>query len=77
MTDIPAPEPSNITRLAPATQTDVQLAADLRKRVLEAYEPVCRIFEEARKHNFHMSVSTGMDLLGRCYVTQVNIVREL
>lgn len=63
-----------VVSLVPSV-TDRKLAADLKRRIIEAYEPILKLLQEADASGFEVGVMTGKDGLGRHVVMQLKIVK--
>lgn len=62
----------DVVQLVP-TRPDAEVAADLKRRMVEAYGPVLALLDEAAGAGFHVNLQAGMGLLGRHIVTVVQV----
>ena len=63
-----------IAKLVP-TKPDAELAAELRKRAIDLYEPICELLTQAHAAGFEVQIACGMGPLGRCVITGLKVVK--
>lgn len=66
---------SEVARIVP-TKPDSEVAADFKKRMVEAYQPVLDICSEAEAAGFVMQVQSAMGPLGRHVITVLKCLRS-
>ncbi len=65
---------SNIATLVP-TKSDADMAAELKKRAIEVYEPVLQLLNEAHAAGFEIAVSSGLAPIGKHMITAVRVAK--
>jgi len=65
---------SNIATLVP-TKSDADMAAELKKRAIEVYEPVLQLLNEAHAAGFEIAVSSGLAPIGKHMITGVRVAK--
>ena len=63
-------------RLVP-TKSDVDLAAELKQEIIEAYKPALAVLEKASKAGFIVQVGCGMDCFGQMVINELIISKRL
>jgi|GEM_PF-1773878 hypothetical protein len=63
-----------IATLVP-TQSDAEIAADLKRRVIEAHEPVLALLDEAHAAGFEIICGCGLAPTGRHVITHLRIAK--
>lgn len=66
---------ANITRLVPG-RPDAEVAAEFKKRIIEASEPVLAVLEEAVKAGFNINIGYGMGPLGKMIIGQLIVAKH-
>lgn len=61
---------SEIHQLVPG-KSDAEIAADLKIRVLKAWEPLLVLMDEAMSHGFNIQVQAGKGGLGKCIIHSI------
>lgn len=56
--------------------TDVEAAADLREKMIEALNPVLLVLDEAGKKGFEIAFAVGKSPIGKNAITALRIVKE-
>ncbi len=64
---------SNIATLVP-TKSDAEVAAELKKRAIEVYEPM-ELLSEAHAAGFEIVVSSGLAPIGKQMITAVRVAK--
>ena len=62
-------------RLVP-TKSDVDLAAELKQEIIEAYKPVLAVLEKANKAGFIVQVNCGMNCFGQMVIDELIISKR-
>ena len=62
----------NIISLAPSG-TDAEYAAELKRQVIEAYQPLLKLLTEANNKGFTVNVGCGIGPLGDYVIAQLSI----
>lgn len=65
---------TNIAQLVP-TKTDADFAAEIKQRIIEAYQPVFMALEEADKRGFGVQSTVGKDFAGKFNFAQLQVVK--
>lgn len=55
--------------------TEADRAAELKKRIIEVYGPVCQLFDEITAAGFVANVQVGPGPVGKFHVTNINIFK--
>lgn len=66
--------PQSIAQLVP-NKTDADYAAELRQRVIEAYQPLFALLEEADKRGFNINSTVGKDFMGKFTFAQLQVMK--
>jgi hypothetical protein len=61
-----------IAKLVPG-KSDAEIAADLKARVILAYDPLLAILDEAVALGFHINIQAGLGGLGKIVITQLQV----
>ncbi|MDE2022103.1 MAG: hypothetical protein KGI71_04330 [Patescibacteria group bacterium] len=61
-------------RLIP-TKPDVELAAEFKARIVEAYKPILTLLDEVEAAGFQAHINTSKGALGKQVITQLTIVK--
>lgn len=56
-------------------KTDADFAAELKNKVVQAYQPLFEILLEAEKKGFHINVAAGKNPLGKWDFAQLQVVK--
>lgn len=67
-------EERKVTQLIPS-KTDGDFAADLKERIIEAYQPLFKVMEEADKKGFGINVQAGKTAMGKFDFAQLQIIK--
>lgn len=67
-------EDNNIVKLASAG-TDADYVARIKEKVIEAYQPLLKILNEADKKGFQVQIGCGQGPLGEYQIMQLQIVK--
>ena len=62
-------------RLVP-TLSDADIAADLKRRLVEAFEPILALCNEADAKGFVLSYSSGKGPIGKHVITQLIVAKH-
>lgn len=65
---------SNVATLVP-TKSDAEIAADLKRRVVEAYQPLLALFDEAHAAGFEINCNSGLTPIGKHMIMQLRVAR--
>lgn len=65
---------NEVARIVP-TKPDAEIAADLKKRMVEAYQPVLDLCTEANAAGFEIGINSGMEPLGRHVITVLKVAK--
>lgn len=57
-------------------KTDADYAADLKRRLIEAYKPVNILLDEATANSFLVQVNTGPDAFGKQTITGLLVAKK-
>jgi hypothetical protein len=63
-----------IAKLVP-TKPDAEVAADLKRRAVEIYQPVLELCTEAHSLGFEVQVMSGMGPLGKHIITGLKVAK--
>lgn len=69
------PTVNQVTQLVP-TRPDSEIAADLKQRILQAYEPLLKLFDEATEQGFMVNVGTGPNAFGKVTITNFILAKK-
>lgn len=58
------------------TKPDAEIAAELKQEIIDAAQPVCLILEKAQRLGFNVSISWGMNALGKMQIAQLIIAKH-
>jgi len=67
---------SNVIKLE-RPGSDADIAADLKKRMTEAYAPILALFDEATAAGLQMQCTSGLGTLGRHVIITLTVARPL
>lgn len=56
--------------------TEAEAAAEFKKRILEAYIPICQLFDEVKSAGFDVNVGVGPGPVGRLQVITLSIAKH-
>lgn len=65
---------ANVSLLTPS-KTDADFAADLKERIIGAYQPLFKVMEEADKKGFGINVQAGKTAMGKFDFAQLQIIK--
>jgi hypothetical protein len=65
---------SKVATLVP-TKSDAEVAAELKKRAIEVYEPVLQLLNEANDAGFEISINSGMTPIGKQMITLLRVAK--
>ena len=68
------PSESNVATLVP-TKSDAEVAAELKKRAIEVYEPVLQLLNEAHAAGFEIAIGSGLAPIGRHMITHLRVAK--
>jgi hypothetical protein len=68
------PSESNVAMLVP-TKSDTDVAAELKKRAIEIYEPVLELLNEAHDAGFEISISSALTPIGKHMITLLRVAK--
>ena len=66
---------NNVTQLVPS-KSDAQLAAELKLKIVEAYEPILAVLNEVTKAGFVAQIQVGPDAFGKPHITVLQIYKN-
>ena len=58
------------------TKSDVDLAAELKQEIIEAYKPVLAVLEKANKAGFIVQVNCGINCFGQMIINELIISKR-
>ena len=64
-----------IARIVP-TLSDADIAADLKRRMVDAFQPILAICDEAKSKGFVIGYGSGEGPLGKQVITQLIVARH-
>jgi hypothetical protein len=64
----------SIAKLVP-TKSDTEIAAELKKEFIDAWQPLLQMMEKAHRMNFRVIVNAGMNELGHAFIHNMEIQR--
>jgi len=64
-----------LSNLSP-TDTDAEVAAELKEKIIAAYEPINTVLTEAKKAGFEVSVGIGPNPFGKFVITQLVVAKH-
>ncbi len=67
--------PENIISIVPG-KTDADLAAEFKQRIVEAHEPLLRLFDEIKAAGFEPQVICAPGPLGKHVITNLMLVKK-
>lgn len=56
--------------------TEAERAAEFKKRIMEAYIPICELFDEVNAAGFILNVNVGPGPIGRFQVVNISIAKQ-
>lgn len=65
---------SKIATLVP-NKTDADYAAEIKKKIIEAYQPLFEVLQEADKKGFNVVSNVGKDYQGRFTFAQLQVMK--
>lgn len=65
---------NDVARIVP-NKPDSEIAADLKRRIVEVYKPVLDLCSEAQASGFELQVASGVGPLGRHVITLCKVVK--
>ncbi len=65
---------SNVATLVP-TKSDAEVAAEFKKRAIEAYEPVLQLLNEAHAAGFEINITSGLAPVGKHMITLLRVAK--
>ena len=65
---------SKVATLVP-TKSDAEVAAELKKRAIEVYEPVLQLLNEANDAGFEISSSSNLAPIGKHMITVLRVAK--
>jgi len=68
---------NEIVKLDMTVRSDADVAADLKKRMTELYQPILGLFDEATSHGLMIACTSGMGPIGRHVITNLTVMRPL
>ena len=66
---------NNVTQLVPG-KSDAELAAELKLKIVEAYEPILAVLNEVTKAGFVAQIQVGPDAFGKPHITALQIYKN-
>lgn len=64
---------NNVTQPLPSSKPDVEIANELKAKIIEALQPALKVMDEAKEHGFSISFSLGPDCMGRHGIVQMQV----
>lgn len=64
----------NIATLVP-NKTDADYAAEIKQKIIDAYQPLFLVLQEADKRGFNVQSTVGKDFNGRFTFAQLQVVK--
>ena len=65
---------TEIARIIP-TRPDTEIAADLKRRAIELYNPILELCTEAHNAGFEVHISSAMGPLGKHVITLLKVAK--
>ena len=66
---------NNVTQLVPG-KSDAESAAELKLKIVEAYEPILAVLNEVTKAGFVAQIQVGPDAFGKPHITVLQIYKN-
>ena len=70
-----AETPPHTPRIIP-TLSDADIAADLKRRMIEAFQPILALCDEAEAKGFVLAYGSGKGPLGKQVITQLVVAKH-
>jgi len=65
---------TEVARIVP-TRPDAEIAADLKRRAVELYQPILELCTEAHRGGFEVQIASGMGPLGKHVITMLKVMK--